>query len=291
MMKLYCIVNTHAGRGATGKLWPGIKKNLQKISPNLLVEFTGFPGHASLLAQEAGKERVTGVVVAGGDGTINEVINGLADTDLPLAIIPTGSGNDLSRTLNIPQDPFEAVIIIAQGKKQEINLGEVNGRYFVNVASVGFDAAVANWVNKNKILKGKAAYYGAIFYNILRNKHYPFSISLDGNCFEKECTLVAVANGKYYGAGQQIAPQADINDDLFDVVIVAGVPRLEIIKTLPGIKNGKHLTSPYVSVYQAKTVTVSSNKHAFVQADGEIISQLPQTFKISKKKIQVFTPY
>ncbi|KJS86963.1 MAG: hypothetical protein JM58_05435 [Peptococcaceae bacterium BICA1-8] len=289
-MKLYCIINPYAGKGTTGKLWPEVKKNIEKLSSEIIYDFTEYPGHASILAREAVKSDVDAVITVGGDGTINEVINGLVDSNLPFGIIPTGTGNDLSRTLGIPQDPFEAVIILAQGKLKEINLGEVNGTYFINVASVGFDAAVAGLVNKKRFLKGKAAYYGAIIFNIIRNRHYNLSISLDGNIIEKKCTLVAVANGKNYGAGQKIAPQANYNDDLFDVVIVANAPRIDILKTLPGIKEGRHLSSPYVSIYKAKIVTISSNGYAPVQADGELIKELPQTFKISEKRLKVFTP-
>jgi len=287
-MKLYCIINPYAGKGITGRLWPEVKKNLDKLSPEITYDFTQYPGHASTLARDIKRIGVDGVIAVGGDGTINEVINGLVDSNLPLGIIPTGTGNDLSRTLGIPQDPFEAVIILAQAKLTEINLGEVNGTYFVNVASVGFDAAVAGLVNKRRFLKGKAAYYGAILLNIIRNRHYNLSISLDGNIIEKKCTLVAIANGKYYGAGQKIAPQADYTDDLFDVVIIASAPRVDILKTLPGIKDGRHLRSPYVNIYKAKIVTVSSGGYAPAQADGELLEGLPQTFKISEKKLKIF---
>ncbi|MDN5323596.1 MAG: hypothetical protein PWQ67_2050 [Clostridia bacterium] len=290
-MKLYCIINPQAGRGMTARLRPIIKKNIEKIGAEVIVNFTQNAGHAQILAKDAKEIRVDRVIAVGGDGTINEVINGLIDSDIPLGIIPTGTGNDLSRTLNLPQDPLEAIIVLARGKQLAINIAEVNGKYFANVASVGFDAAVANWVNKNKKIKGKLVYYSAILYNIIRNKHYNLTINLDGNIIEKECTLVAVANGKYYGAGQKIAPQANLYDNLFDVVIVSRVSRMDILKTLPGIREGKHILNPSVSIYKAKNVTISSlNTNVPVQADGETLKNLPHTFRISEKTLKVFVP-
>ncbi|MFZ5945019.1 MAG: diacylglycerol/lipid kinase family protein [Bacillota bacterium] len=290
-MKLYCIINPQAGRGITAKLWPMIEKNLQKLMVQLEFVFTQYPGQAKDLAQAAIENDYNGVIAIGGDGTINEVINGLVGSQIPLGIVPTGTGNDLSKSLRIPQDPLEAIIVIAKGNKLEINLGEINGTYFANVASVGFDAAVANWVNKNKIFKGKAAYYSAIFYNIIKNKHYQLTINLDSHSIEKECTLTAIANGNYYGAGQMIAPRAVINDGFFDVVVVSAVSRGEILKTLPDIKEGKHIANPHVAIYKAREVTISSKeKHVPIQADGERIVGLPQTFRISDNKLKVFVP-
>ncbi|MFZ7102964.1 MAG: diacylglycerol/lipid kinase family protein [Peptococcaceae bacterium] len=291
-MRYLCIVNPEAGKGFTAKIWPAIKNNMEKLRADLLIEFTQHPGHAVEIAREAKNLDINGIIIVGGDGTLHEVINGLAGLSIPLGLIPTGSGNDLSRTLNIPQDPLEAIIVIAQGKTIQINIGEVNDGYFLNLASIGFDAAVANWVNKNKVFKGKYAYWAAIFYHILRNKHYKLTINMDGNLLEKECTLVAVANGKYYGAGQKIAPQAALGDGLFDVVIVSAVTRMEIIKTLPGIRAGKHVENPHVTIYKAKNVIIDSEKkkNIPVQADGEKLGELPQAFQISKKELKLFIP-
>jgi len=290
-VKFYCIVNPYAGKGKTEKLWPSIYKNLQKIGKEINFEFTQSKGHAKELARQATNSNYRGIITIGGDGTINEVINGIVGTNLPLGIIPTGSGNDLCKTLNIPLDPFEAIIVLAQGKDTEINIGEVDGRYFVNVGSVGFDAAVAKWVNNTNLFKNSLAYYLAIFYNIIRNKHYKLKINLDGKIIEKECTLVAVANGKYYGSGYKIAPYADLYDKLFDVVIVNAVSPVEIIKTLPGIKEGKHIENPNVNIYKAKKVIINNTKQKVpVQVDGEVLGSLPQQFIISDKSIKVFVP-
>jgi len=289
-MKLYCIVNPQAGRGTTAKSWPMIKRNLEKMGAEIIADFTQYIGHAEVLARQADGFEVDAVVAVGGDGTVNEVINGIIKTNIPLGLIPTGTGNDLCRTLNIPLDPLEAIIILAQGKKLEINVARVNGRYFVNVASAGFDAAVANWVNKKKFFKGIFAYYVGIIFNVLRNKHYQLTINLDGKIIKKKCTLVAVANGKYYGAGQKIAPQADILDNMFDIVVVNGVSRAEILKTFPSIKKGKHISNQNVYIYKAQEVTISSSDKVPVQADGETLNHLPCTFKISDRLIKVFVP-
>lgn len=291
-MRYLCIVNLVAGKGGTAKIWPTIKNNLERLKGELIIRFTQYSQHAQKIAQEAKNLNVQGIIIVGGDGTVNEVINGLEDFDIPLGVIPTGSGNDLTRTLCIPRDPLEAIITIAQGKRKEINIGQVDGKYFANVASVGFDAAVANWVNNNKVLKGSYAYMAAIFYNLLKNNHYKVSIKMDNNLIERECTLVAIANGKYYGAGQKIAPKALMDDNLFDVVIVSPVSRIEILKTLPTIKKGHHTHNPHVSIYRAREVTIDSlkDKEISVQADGEILTSIPKTFRICDKRVKVFVP-
>lgn len=289
-MFLYCIVNVVFKNSLVDKKWKNIEQHLKKISNRIIVKFIKNKNDGTILAKEAVNLNVDAIVCAGGDGTINEVVNGMVDSKIPLAIIPFGTGNDLCRSLNIPPDPLETVINLAKGRMTSIDLGKVNNHYFANIASVGIDAEIASWVNNNRWAKSPIIYDLGMVYKLILNKNYHLNIKIDDKEITKDCTLVAVANGNYYGKGQKIAPKAKINDGFFDIVIISSMSRLEIIKNVSLLKEGKHIDNPKVSIYKAKNIIIESENIISGQYDGEELKTNKYNFMMTDKSLNIFVP-
>lgn len=227
----------------------------------------------------------------GGDGTLNEVINGIANTNATLGIIPTGSGNDFYRMLsNSKDDVLERTI---QGDVEKINLGSANNRYFVNIASLGYDAEVAAnvFLMKNKeIIPNNMIYYASIFYTLFTFKHPNVQISFDNMTLEQQITLLAICNGRYYGNGIPIAPSANMSDDVFDIYLADKISKARIPLLLTKVLKGQHEVFPFVHKFQTDYITVQSDKPLNCNIDGEIISSDNFEFAVVKDKMKVLRP-
>ena len=241
---------------------------------------TGKPGDAKKYALGAAQEGRP-VIVVGGDGSLNEVVNGLllAGRRVPLGIIAAGSGNDYAwYTLRLPREPLAAIERAFCGQAVSADAGLVNGCYFANAFSVGIDADIAVAAGQLKsvpFLSGTRLYYASIMRQMLFAYHRcPWlSIGLDGaqqdGPAEKRYVLMAVTNGPTYGAGFRIAPQADHMDGYFDVCTIDYTPLLRALKLLPIAKRGEHGDLPEVRFYRARTVHVESKCTINMQVDGE----------------------
>lgn len=237
-------------------------------------------GEAEQLARE-GALQGRAIVVVGGDGSVHEVVNGILSSgqQVPLGIVPAGSGNDYAwNLLKLPRDPRDAVERAFYGQLVEVDAGTVNGRYFANAFSVGLDAnigAAAGWMKKVPLMSGSRLYYGATLHQLLFAYHHcPWlRFALDGEELRQEqhYVLLAVNNGPTYGAGFRIAPHARGSDGLFDVCTIDYAPLLRALRMLPVVQKGEHSSEPEVSFYKAKKVRVESRKSLNMQIDGEIL--------------------
>lgn len=236
------------------------------------------------------------VVAVGGDGTINEVVNGIASTgafpDAALALLPTGSGNDLCRTLGISGDPLSMVLSLSSGDYRMLDVGVMEDRYFLNICGVGFDAEVANAVNQGfRWLKGTWAYLAGVLKTLMSFRPLPLDLTLDGYHLQLKGLMVAVANGAFFGSGIKIAPRAKIDDGLFDVCVVGELGRLELLRLLPLTYSGRHEGHPSVHFFRAREVTVSSpERRLYIQGDGELLGETPVAFHLKKQAIRVLVP-
>jgi YegS/Rv2252/BmrU family lipid kinase len=229
----------------------------------------------------------------GGDGTVNEVVRGLAGGDTTLVVIPSGSGNDFVRSLGIPKDYKEAIELIEKGRVSRIDLGLINGNYFINMAGIGFDAQVAYKVNRKKFLKGSLAYVAAVVRTLGEFKPLSVRITVDGKIFNENITLIAIANGRYVGGGIKMAPLAILDDGLLDICIVKDVSKYEIIKTFPLLYKGGHINHPKCIFLKGKNIKIEFEgmvKQVFIQADGQEICEMPLEFSIMPKAIPVILP-
>jgi len=282
------IVNPNAGAGATARRWPQVKELLRQSGVRFDYELTEAPGHATDLARSAAEKGYELVVSVGGDGTMNEIVNGLyefcSDGRVMLGIISTGTGSDYIRTLGIPRSCKDACCCLSNPRRMVVDLGAVeyvsNGqtarRIFVNFAGLGFDAEVVRiTAQKFKSLGSMLSYLAGVLTCLLRHRNKDIVLRFDGVTEERRVCEVLVCNGRYGGGGMLPAPDADVADGLFDVLIIEDASRLDLLWSLPRIYRGTHLTHPKVAMKQARNIEIDTLEELLVQADGELLGKAP----------------
>jgi YegS/Rv2252/BmrU family lipid kinase len=276
------IVNPHANHGQGRAVVPDIETGLSDWA-DLDISVTEHPKEAYEISSTlAGYDAV---IAAGGDGTVYEIVNGLANggrLDIPLGLIPTGSGNDLAKALKFPGKPGPAMTALRAGGRRKIDLGLVNGCYYANSLAIGFDARVAHLANEIKDETRKSGlmlYLTALFRIVLKDFYcHDIRMRVDGGAWEtRTVLLVAVNNGPIYGGGFKITPKADIGDGLLEVCVIDAVGRLELFLKLPFVIAGKHSWMKKAHFYRAKTVEIESERDLPAALDGELI--LDKTYR------------
>lgn len=290
-MSLMFIVNPAAGGGRARRGWPALQNELQRRNIDFEVRWTEGRDHGTELARQAGAAGYSAVVAVGGDGTLNEVINGVAAHKTAVGLIPLGTGVDFSRTVGLSNSPMEALNTVLAGNLRRVDIGLVNNHRFCNVAGTGFDAKVAHRVNQTDS-KGSGAvpYVQALLQTLFTYKNTPFTITIDDSIHEVTSLLMAVGNGRFFGGGMQICPDADIADGHFDVCIVGDVGKLPMLLLLGRVFNGSHMKHPLVTYKKARKVTVHGPADFAVQADGELVSFLPATFELKRAALSMLLP-
>jgi len=287
------IINPVAGGGKPLKLIPRIKSIFHATDRKYHIEITKRPGHATEIAREYTSKASFRVYSVGGDGTLNEVINGMAGTDSSLAVIPGGSGNDFIRT--ICADPLADDILerAVEGREKLIDLATVNGRYFINISSMGFDAEVALKTNKHKKFYGpygKLAYIASVFETLVKYKNNLIEIIVDGVHTATKSLLVAIANGKYYGGGMKPAPEAQVDDGLLDVCLIGPKSRLEIVRFFPMFIKGRHSELEGVHFFKVKTFEIHCDREIPLNIDGESLMARDAVYRIIPEGIRIVIP-
>jgi len=290
------IINPIAGKGKTLKIIPTIEKIFKERKEKFIIEVTKYIGHATEIAEKYSNEQDYRIYSVGGDGTLNEVLNGMVNTNSSLAVIPSGSGNDFIKNIfkYNKKIPLEYILNkTINGKEEKIDLGKVNNRYFLNIASVGFDAEVAyNSIKFKKLplINGAAAYIFGLLLTVFKYKNYNLNIEIDKISIKLNSLLVAVANGRYYGGGINVAPKANIKDGFFDICLIKKVGRLKILELFPKVINGTHETIKEVSFKNGKAVHIISKEDLAFNIDGEIIRGKEAKFQIIKHGVQIVIP-
>lgn len=216
----------------------------------------------------------SGVVAVGGDGLVHLVLQHVANTPIPLAVIPAGTGNDFCRTLGWPLDNVEKILSgVFERPATRVDLGLVDGEWFGAILSTGFDSMVNERANAMKWPKGPSKYNVAIILELLGFKPRSYDIDIDGQRFSTEAMLIAIGNGQSYGGGMKVCPNADLNDDLLDVMVLSPISKLEFLRVFPKVYAGTHIKHPAVRVLRGKRVRI--NSAAIAYADGERIGVLP----------------
>jgi len=273
------ILNPASGRGKAGKLREKIRALLSECAETVLWQETERPGHATELAR-AVPDSAECVVVAGGDGTVNEVVNGLIGRKVPLAVLPVGSGNDFARALGLPFNYRKAFKILCKKAVKWIDVGKVNGRYYPNALGLGFDADVVVESNKIHRLRGILIYLYAVIKNVFKFRPYRVRVHLDGRTVEKEVLLLTVANGISLGGGFKLTPTAKNDDGLFDVCMIETMPRPLIFWHLPKIFWGGHVKIKQTSMFQAKRVVVEAITPIGGHVDGEHLGKMDHYYEV-----------
>jgi len=287
------IVNPVAGAYATRRKWPRLSRLLKHIGLSFDYEYTEGVGHAMELAKVAASDGYRYLVAVGGDGTVNEVANGILHStnsgDTALGIISTGTGSDFVRSVGIPRDYVSACSYLTSLRRLLVDVGVVEyksegqslQRYFVNGAGIGFDAAVVEATQRlPKYFGGTIPYLAGMLCTLFGYRNKSVVLSLGARVQAKRILSVVVANGRYFGGGMYVAPQAELDDGLLDVVIVGDLGKFELLKALPMVYKGTHINHPKVSIEKATHITIESSERILVHADGELLGEGPASFRL-----------
>lgn len=297
----HVIVNPAAGAGKSGKKWPGIKDLFTTSGYRFEHSITEGPGHAVNLTREAVSRGFRTVVSVGGDGTVNEIINGLHDTgcleDTALGVVSTGTGSDYIRTIGVPRDHREACLRLLEPATKKVDLGMMTygtdgqrtERLFANFAGMGFDAEMVRRTTQQfKHLGALTSYLMGALTTLVTYRNPDVIIRIDGGETTQRVCTVVMNNGRYGGGGMFTAPTADIMDGLLDVLIVGDLSKPDFIKSLPSIYKGTHLNHRKVKLIKAREVEVRSvNGRIPLQADGELLGEVPATFRLMPAALNI----
>ncbi|MDR2940239.1 MAG: diacylglycerol kinase family lipid kinase, partial [Clostridiales bacterium] len=267
---IYFIVNPVAGHGINKKNIKIIKGYMKSNGLAYKTLVTKKPNHATMLAKLAVKNKADKIIAAGGDGTIQEVAEGVAFSNVPLGVLPLGSGNDLAKSLGIGKNIESALKKIVSGKIIKADLIEVSGRHYLNAASIGIDAEIAVTAGKIKKTFGRLSYFISVFKNIITYKPFKATVKIGNKTIGGEFTLIAAANGKYYGGGFKIAPGASIDDGLADFYFIKKIPRLLLLIIFPTVIFGTHNRLKYVTEVKARNACVLLNENKSLNLDGNM---------------------
>ena len=245
--------------------------------------FTAHKGHATKLAKQAVRDGVDAIVAVGGDGTINEVINGMANTKVMLGVIPYGTANVFGLSFNIPMDVELACLKIIHGQPKAIDLGRVNGTYFACMTGIGFDAFVIQKADKTlKKTFGALSYVLVAIWEALKYRFSPIVFTIDHEPETKQGYFLIVSNTKYYGGDLIVAPDAEPNDGKLDVCIFTGKGLINMIWFGIQMKLGRVKKSKHVTVVQCNNVRIRAFGNHSIHADAEYIGQAPAKISIVK---------
>jgi len=282
------ILNPAAGHGAGWRRLKDLEEASRKLGIEIILDITRRPGHASELASRAARQGVKVVGVMGGDGTVGEVINGLVSSKTILGIIGIGTGNDVARSLGLPlNNPRRSLEVLLEGRVKNIDLGEAGGRYFVSVLGIGFPAEVAAEANRISRFKGSIVFFLAMYKSLLRMKPVWLELKYDGNEIEGYFTSLVVQNTPFTGGGLLIAPEAKLDDGLFDVVTVGEIRKIDLMINLPKLYRGNHLKHPRFSLVRCKSLEVRSQEKLPTMFDGDAFGSTPLEIKMRKQALRV----
>jgi YegS/Rv2252/BmrU family lipid kinase len=288
--RLALLVNPAAAGGKALAAVEPASEELRRLGAEFRVIETSSGEHAKREARAAAANGETPVGV-GGDGLVGTLAGAISGSDAALGIIPAGRGNDFARVLEIPTDPAEAARIAATGDRWLLDVGAVDGKSFVGIASVGFDSDANRIANEAKLVKGNLVYAYAALKALARWRPARFELVIDGEKQEVTGYSVGVCNSKAYGGGMYAAPQAVLDDGLLDVILCAAhTKRQFLFRTLPGVFKGTYLELPWISCFTGKTIEVSADRPFVMYADGDPLAELPATVQVRPRSLHVIVP-
>jgi YegS/Rv2252/BmrU family lipid kinase len=284
------IVNPSAGGGRASRALPAVRSELDRLAIEHEVALTRDLEHARQLATDA-TERGMGAVAFGGDGLIGAVAGALSQAGGTLGVLPGGRGNDFVRTLGIARRPVPACQVLAAGITRELDLGEVDGRPYIGIASCGFDSDANRIANQTRIVRGNLVYAYGMLRALAGWKPADFRLEFDGSKpLEFSGYSVAAANSRFFGGGMMLAPDASLEDGQLEIVIIRAVPRRRYLLMSPTVFRGAHVRQPNVEVVRAAGVRVSASRPFTMYADGDPIAELPATVSVRRGAVRAIVP-
>ncbi len=297
------IVNRAAGGGKTERDWPRIRDLLEQYGIPIEPHFTDRRLHASIIARNKIREGYSRIIVVGGDGTMNEVINGLFGqdhihtTDVMLAMVSVGTGNDWARMFNIPSDYEGAVRTIKEQRTFIQDAGLVTylkndktwKRYFINIAGMGFGARVVERSNrmKDRGKSGPMLYYYNLLFSLMRYRAQQAAIAIDGITFDRRIFSMNVGIGKYNGGGMVQVPHAVADDGLYSITLIKKIGKLNVLANIKRLYNGSITEHSKVETYNARSVQIEGPPRLKLETDGETLGHGPLDFTIIPRSVRV----
>lgn len=308
-MKTLAVVNPRSAAGRTAAATGRIRRILEPLGASVELVFTTAPLDATRRTRQALRDGFARIVALGGDGTVNEVLNGFfeqgqnVNPHAELGIVEFGTGGDLRKTLGIPGNPEAAVARIVSGTARRIDVGRARctgrdgrpaERLFANVASFGLSANVVRRVDGNQRFKraaGGLAYALSGAAEVLAYRAHPVLLRIDDQPdTDLDLMFCAVANARFFGGGLEIAPMADVGDGLLDIITIGHASKLELLATIPLLFQGRHLEKPFVRHTRARTITATlrdPTRQMSVETDGESAGRLAVTFDVLPQALTV----
>jgi YegS/Rv2252/BmrU family lipid kinase len=299
--RTFFLVNPASAAGSTGKRWPEIahRAAARGLEGDALI--SDGPGRLGELAARAVAEGARLLVVVGGDGSVNEVVNGVVGTgEVELAVIPRGTGWDFVRTFGIPRELDQAIDVALTGPVREIDAGAVTFRmwsgeegraHFANVGSAGISGAIARRANdSSKALGGKVSYYWSTLAVFFGWQTGVMRVSVDGEAREGRMIDAMVCNGRYLGGGMMMCPDAEPDDGLFDVMLIGDVTKRDLAFVLPKTYKGRHLPHPRLELLRGSVVTVDADEPLPLELDGEQPGTTPARFEVVPRALRLRVP-
>jgi diacylglycerol kinase (ATP) len=295
------IVNPTAGGGRAARAVPWLRQRLAETGGELhdaALAVTTRAGHAEELAGRAAADGVERVIAVGGDGTVQEVVNGLLADDgaaTTMGVLPVGTGNDLARSLGLPRQPEAAWAVASGVETRRIDVARARShdrtRWFASAGGIGFDAQVAAaMATRSGWQRGAAGYLLTTLSELRRFTNRRITLTLDDDSAEHSVLFVAIANGSFYGGGMRIAPDAAADDGALDVCIVGDITRMTAIRQLPNLYRGTHVNHPAVALARARRVSIQGGAETLTHLDGEPFGGLPLDVELVAGRLTVAVP-
>lgn len=283
------VVNPLGGKGKSLKALKAAEKIFAERGVEYTVHNTEYAGHATELARELSRKPEAKILVFGGDGSFNEVLNGIENFEnVTLGIVPCGTGNDFVRASGHPIKIKEAIDLILKDNVGYIDYIDVGSRRCLNVAGAGMDVDVLLRYAAMKAFRGKLKYYASLIDTLIHVKWHKLRLTIDGKTMDKSVFMIGVGNGTCIGGGMPICPDAKVDDGLLSVVIVNEMKKSRIPVELPGFLSGKHVKKDYTEVYSAKEVTVEVLDDGKIELDGEVIDDKILECKVVHNVLKVY---
>ena len=290
-MRIIILLNPTARRGKARQLLARALEVFRQQQIPFEVRESQSARHLTELARQACEEKPDLIVSAGGDGTHHYVINGLYPSEVPLGLLPMGTGNDFAMGVGMPRELSAAAAALLNGQVRQIDLAQAGAAVYACIAGVGFDSTVTRYANERaRWLSGGLAYMWSVLCCLPDYRPCPLEITADDVSIGEEVLFAVVGNNSSYGGGMRLAPRAKLDDGLLDVCIVPYIGRLELLRWLPRAYRGEHLRHPRIRYFQARKVTLRTTARMELFGDGEFLQELPATLEVVPRALRIITP-